>query len=68
MQTPLNRVLFISLYGERTVFKDVDLQACIRKANELNSARGFHAGVHVVEDTDGYRMTAADCKAAALTT
>jgi hypothetical protein len=60
----MNRVLFISTKGEREVFADADLNACIAEANRLNTERGYRAGVHVVECEDGRRMTAADCKAA----
>ncbi|MFA0967374.1 hypothetical protein [Pseudomonas amygdali] len=61
----MNKVLRITLHGELEVFSDNDLAACIREANRLNVERGYHASVHVVECTDGHRMTAADCKAAA---
>ena len=61
----MNRVLFITIHGERQVFADADLGAYVAEANRLNTERGYHAGVHVVECEDGHRMTAADCKAAA---
>ncbi|RML58341.1 hypothetical protein ALQ93_00364 [Pseudomonas syringae pv. pisi] len=61
----MNKVLRITLHGELEVFSDIDLAACICEANRLNVERGYHAYVHVVECTDGHRMTAADCKAAA---
>lgn len=60
----MNKTLFITHRGERTVFEDVHLVACIREANRLNTERGYHAGVHVVEREDGARMTAAECLAA----
>ncbi|WP_137279255.1 hypothetical protein [Pseudomonas rhizoryzae] len=60
----MNRTLFITHRGERTVFEDADLAACISEANRLNTERGYHAGVHVVERQDGHRMTAAECRAA----
>nr|WP_314563346.1 hypothetical protein [uncultured Pseudomonas sp.] len=59
----MNKTIFITLKGERTVFEDADLAACISEANRLNSERGYHAGVHVVEREDGYRLTAAECRA-----
>lgn len=61
----MNKVLRITLRGELQVFADGDLAACIREANRLNTERGYTNGVHVVEQDDGHRMTAADCKAAA---
>jgi len=61
----MNKVLRITLHGELQVLTSIDLAACIREANRLNVERGYHASVHVVECTDGHRMTAADCKAAA---
>lgn len=61
----MNKVLRITLAGEREVFADDDLAACIREANRLNTERGYRNGVCVVELADGQRMTAADCKAAA---
>lgn len=61
----MNKVLRITLAGEREVFADGDLAACIREANRLNMERGYRNGVCVVELEDGQRMTAADCKAAA---
>lgn len=61
----MNKVLRITLRGELQVFADSDLAACIREANRLNTERGYTNGVHVVEQDDGRRMTAADCKAAA---
>lgn len=62
----MNRVLFITIHGERQVFSSDDLAACITEAKRLNTERGYHAGVHVVECEDGHRMTAADCKAAGV--
>lgn len=61
----MNKVLRITLAGEREVFADADLEACIREANRINAERGYTNGVCVVELEDGQRMTAADCKAAA---
>ncbi|WP_095067875.1 hypothetical protein [Pseudomonas sp. Irchel 3A18] len=61
----MNKVIRVTLRGELEVFSHNDLAACIREANRLNVERGYHASVHVVECTDGHRMTAADCKAAA---
>ena len=61
----MNKVLRITLSGEREVFADEDLAACIREANRINAERGYTNGVCVVELEDGQRMTAADCKAAA---
>lgn len=61
----MNKVIYITLGGERQVFADEELSTCIREANRLNAERGFVSGVHVVELEDGQRMTAADCKAAA---
>ncbi|MDG9807737.1 hypothetical protein N7613_03700 [Pseudomonas juntendi] len=61
----MNKVLRITVAGEREVFADADLAACIREANRLNTDRGYRNGVCVVELEDGQRMTAADCKAAA---
>lgn len=61
----MNKVLRITLRGEFQVFADEDLAACIREANRLNADRGYTNGVCVVEQEDGQRMTAADCKAAA---
>ncbi|MGL4271737.1 MAG: hypothetical protein ACRCTO_05545 [Pseudomonas paracarnis] len=61
----MNKVLRITLRGELQVFADVDLAVCIREANRLNAERGYTNGVCVVEQEDGQRMTAADCKAAA---
>ncbi|QBQ11137.1 MULTISPECIES: hypothetical protein [unclassified Pseudomonas] len=61
----MNKVLRTTLRGELQVFADSDLAACIREANRLNTERGYTSGVHVVEQDDGHRMTAADCKAAA---
>ncbi|MCE0850515.1 hypothetical protein LU689_11380 [Pseudomonas asiatica] len=61
----MNKVLRITLAGEREVFADNDLAACIREANRINAERGYRNGVCVVELEDGQRMTAADCKAAA---
>lgn len=61
----MNKVLRITLRGELEVFTNSDLAACIREANRLNTERGYHNGVCVVELEDGQRMTAADCKAAA---
>lgn len=54
------RVLFISAHGERQV-KSGSLSACIAEANRLNTERGCHAGVHVVERKDGTRITANEC-------
>lgn len=54
------RVIFISAHGERTV-KSGPLPACIAEANRLNTERGYHAGVHVVERKDGARITAHEC-------
>lgn len=61
----MNKVLRITLAGERELFADSDLAACIREANRINAERGYTNGVCVVELEDGQRMTAADCKAAA---
>ncbi|GGK53003.1 hypothetical protein SAMN04490189_4631 [Pseudomonas koreensis] len=61
----MNKVLRITLRGERHVFTDKDLGKCIREANRINAERGYTNGVCVVELEDGHRMTAADCKAAA---
>lgn len=61
----MNKVLRITLAGEREVFADSDLATCIREANRINAERGYTNGVCVVELEDGQRMTAADCKAAA---
>ncbi|WP_207877490.1 hypothetical protein [Pseudomonas sp. 32_A] len=61
----MNKVLRITLAGERELFADNDLAACIREANRINAERGYTNGVCVVEMEDGQRMTAADCKAAA---
>lgn len=61
----MNKVLRITLAGERELFADEDLAACIREANRINAERGYTNGVCVVEMEDGQRMTAADCKAAA---
>ncbi|WP_438301652.1 hypothetical protein [Pseudomonas sp. NMS19W] len=61
----MNKVLRITLAGEREVFADADLDTCIREANRINTERGYTNGVGVVELEDGQRMTAADCKAAA---
>ncbi|NMX92027.1 MULTISPECIES: hypothetical protein [unclassified Pseudomonas] len=61
----MNKVLRITLRGELQVFSDDDLDACVREANRLNAERGYTNGVCVVEQEDGQRMTAADCKAAA---
>lgn len=61
----MNKVIRVTLRGELEVFADKDLAACIREANRLNTERGYHASVHVVECEDGHRMTAADCKTAA---
>lgn len=61
----MNKVLRITLAGEREVFADSDLNACIREANRINTERGYTNGVCVVELEDGQRMTASDCKAAA---
>lgn len=61
----MNKVLRITSRGELQVFTDDDLAACIREANRLNAERGYVSSVHVVEQEDGHRMTAADCKAAA---
>ena len=61
----MNKVLRITLAGEREVFADNDLAACILEANRINADRGYTNGVCVVELEDGQRMTAADCKAAA---
>ncbi|ASN67993.1 hypothetical protein 9F7_65 [uncultured Caudovirales phage] len=61
----MNKVLRITLRGERQVFADSDRNACIREANRLNNERGYRNGVCVVELEDGQRMTAADCKEAA---
>lgn len=60
----MNKTIFITLKGERAVFEDDDLDACIAEANRLNTQRGYHSGVHVVEREDGYRMTAAECREA----
>lgn len=60
----MNKVLRITLAGEREVFASIDLAACIREANRINAERGYTNGVCVVELEDGQRMTAADCKAA----
>jgi hypothetical protein len=60
----MNKVIHVTLAGERQVFADGDLNACIREANRINAERGYVSGVHVVELEDGQRMTAADCKAA----
>lgn len=56
----MNKVLRITLAGEREVFADSDLAACIREANRLNTERGYRNGVCVVELADGQRMTVAD--------
>lgn len=61
----MNKVLRITIAGEREIFADDDLAACIPEANRLNTERGYPNGVCVVELEDGQRMTAADCKAAA---
>lgn len=61
----MNKVVRITLAGERELFADNDLAACIREANRINAERGYTNGVCVVELEDGQRMTAADCKAAA---
>lgn len=61
----MNKVIRITLRGEMQVFTDGDLAACIREANRLNTERGYRNGVCVVEQEDGIRLTAADCKAAA---
>ncbi|MFP5498083.1 MAG: hypothetical protein ACLGJE_18255 [Gammaproteobacteria bacterium] len=61
----MNKVIHITLRGELQVFADADLNVCIREANRLNAERGLTSGVHVVEQDDGHRITAADCKAAA---
>ena len=61
----MNKVLFISLAGERSVFEDASLDACIDEANRINKERGYHGGVHVVEQDVGYRMSAAECREAA---
>lgn len=61
----MNKVLRITLAGEREVFADNDLDACIREANRINAERGYTNGVCVVELEDGQRMTAADCKESA---
>lgn len=61
----MNKVIRITLAGEREVFADSDLAACIREANRINAERGYTSGVCVVELEDGQRMTAADCKSAA---
>lgn len=61
----MSKVLRITLAGEREVFADADLEACIREANRINAERGYTNGVCVVELEDGQRMTAADCKEAA---
>lgn len=61
----MNKALRITLAGEREVFADNDLAACIFEANRINADRGYTNGVCVVELEDGQRMTAADCKAAA---
>lgn len=61
----MNKVLRITLDGERDVFAGNDLAACIREANRINAERGYTNGVCVVELEDGQRMTAADCKEAA---
>nr|WP_312968597.1 hypothetical protein [Pseudomonas sp.] len=58
----MNRVLFISIAGERQVFENVDLDTCIGEANRLNKERGLHGGVHVVERNDGYRLSARECR------
>lgn len=60
----MNKVLLISTRGELTILENIDLDACVSEANRLNTERGYHGGVHVVEREDGYRMTAAECKAA----
>lgn len=64
-EKPMNKVLFISLRGELQVFESDDLNACILEANRLNTEHGYTGGVRVVEREDGYRITAAECKAAA---
>lgn len=61
----MNKVLRITLRGELEVFSHSNLAACISEANRLNAERGYTNGVCVVEQEDGQRMTAADCKAAA---
>ncbi|MDU8358019.1 hypothetical protein [Pseudomonas syringae group sp. J309-1] len=61
----MNKVFRITVRGEFQVFAQEDLSACISEANRLNTERGYTNGVHVVEQEDGHRMTAADCKAAA---
>ncbi len=62
--TTVNKVLFISIAGERQVFENVDLASCIDEANRLNKERGLHGGVHVVERNDGYRLSARECREA----
>lgn len=62
----MNKVLRITLAGERELFADSDLAACIREANRINTERGYRNGVCVVELEDGQRMTAADCRGGGL--
>lgn len=57
----MNRVLFISLRGEREVHQGADLAEVVAEAVRLNEERGYRGGVHVVERDDGVRMCAADC-------
>ncbi|WP_249121908.1 hypothetical protein [Pseudomonas juntendi] len=41
----MNKVLRITLAGEREVFASIDLAACIREANRINAERGYTNGV-----------------------
>lgn len=61
----MNKVLFISIAGERQVFENINLDSCIDEANRINKERGLHGGVHVVERNDGYRLSARECREAA---
>lgn len=60
--TTVNKVLFISIAGERQVFENVDLDSSIDEANRLNEERGLRGGVHVVERNEGYRLSALECR------
>ena len=58
----MNKVLFVSIRGEREVFTNENLTACIDETNKLNKEHKFLSGTYVVECDNGSRMSAFQCE------